>query len=107
MMQDLTSRVASLRLEKGIQRRVPSGSPVPAGIEFCAIDPSEDPGAKGPCARPRRPGGGAVTSAEHARQDLAGKEGLRCPDYWALKGSYAVYSIIIFTYSRIAEETNL
>lgn len=102
MMQDLTSRVASLRLEKGIQRRVPSGSPVLAGI-----DPSEDPGAKGLCARPRRPGGGAVTSAVHARQDLAGKEGLRCSDYWALRGSYAVYSIIIFTYSRIAEETNL
>lgn len=83
MTQDLVSRMASLRLEKS---KGPEAGPqwLPpglAGAEVCAIDPSEDPGAEGPCACPHRPGGGVVTGAVHAWQDLARKEGLRCLDY--------------------------
>lgn len=49
MTQDLISRVASLRLAKSKGPEAgPQCSPVLAGMEVCARDPSEDPGAKGP-----------------------------------------------------------
>ena len=66
MMQDLTGRVASLRLEKSKGPEAgPQWLPRPGWGRSCAIDSSEDPGAEGPCACPHRPGGGAVTGALH------------------------------------------